>query len=199
MKKWVLTIALTVVAAGVLGGGLYYWWLITPPPMPQNADEAAALITSSRFKRLSPDRKLAYAAKIRQIGESLDDAEKKRLKDEYGDDPEIKAAMRELGEQFVIDMARSYAQAPPAQQRFILDTVIGMMEQQRLKREAKGDQPPTDDQLAKREERREQFVSDMASRAATGNPQHSAYIGGFLKGLQHRRQELGLPKWEPRD
>jgi len=197
VKKWILTSVLVLLACGVLSGGIYYWWLITPPPMPQTPDEAAALITSKRFKRLSDDRKMAYVSRIREMTWSIDGAERRRLREQYGDDPEVRAAMRDLGEKFVIDMARSYAEAPPAQKQVMLDMVIGLMEQDRARRAAKGDKPPTDEQLAKREEQRNEIVNHLADRAATGNPQHGAYVGGFLKGLQARRQQLGLPKWQP--
>ena len=197
MKKKILTGLLVVVACGVLSSGLYYWWLITPPPMPQTIDSAAALLKSERFQRLSDDRKLAYLSHIRSLYEMLNAEDRNRLGETYKDDNALRDAMRQVGEQFVVDRAREFALANPAQRQVLLDSFIGMMERRRAER-APRDEPLTEQEQQRRDERRDKMFDRMNNRSAKGNPQHQSYIGEFFKAVQYRRNEIGLPPFRPR-
>lgn len=200
LKTKILAGVLALIACGVLSGGLYYWWLITPPPMPTTVDEAAQLITDPRFKRLSDDRKLAYISHMRKLVDALDEQQRRAMRDQYRNDQEVRDAMRDIGETVMVDMAREFVKAPPLQKQIVLDTLIGRMEQEKAAGHGpwgKPDQPLTEEQQQRREQARQEMIKQMEQRAATGNPQHAAYVGQFIKSFMKRRDQLGLPPLEP--
>ena len=65
-RKRVLVGSLVTLAIAVLAGGAFLSWHLTPPAMPETPEEAALVMKSARFARLSKDQKQPYYDRIRE-------------------------------------------------------------------------------------------------------------------------------------
>ncbi len=191
MKRNILVLVLVLVASGVLGAGIYVTRLVTPPPMPQTIDDALAVIKSPRFTRLPVDRKLSYAERFRQLVRDLDEQQRRQLWEQFRQDEALRQAQRDLMQQMMIERARQFAMAGEAQRQQILDQFIGRMQAGRGRWGGRGDRERTPEEQQRRDQWRDRMMTSMQERAATGNPQHDAYVGEFFKAMRSRRAELG--------
>ncbi len=204
-KHWRLVV-LVLLAIASLAGGAWMVYQRTPPPMPNSVDEAMQIYKSDRFKRLPESRQSAYYARGRELFEELDQTERRRLREQYRDDPDARRVVRQAMMNFMFDRAKEFAAAEPDQRAVILDGVIAMQESGfgrrpggggrggpggRRGRESSGEESDAD-----REQRRERRRADARQRIQnmieTGNPQRQAYISEFFKALRERRNERGL-------
>ena len=207
VKKKVLVSLLALIAMGVLAGGVYATWLMTPPGMPTTPEEAAALIKSPRFQRLSAERKADYMERMRELMEGMTDDQRQALFEQYRGDREFFEARREVMTEMMNQRAREFAVADPATRLAILDETLQRLESARGfgrprgreggDRRERGERPEmTEEQRAemqqRREERMAQRVNEMQERAATGNPQDAALRTEFRNALRARAQQLGI-------
>lgn len=195
MKKWIFPSVLMVLAATVLAAGGYWVWLRTPPAMPQNMDQALALVQSPRFTRLSESRKDAYYEKIRELGEAMSPEDRRAMWDKVRDNDQLRDAAREVHTEAMMDRAKDFALADAATKTRILDQFIGMTEamRQNMPRPPQTGNGPREtrsdaDRAADRQRRKEW----MQNQITKGNPQKQAYMMEFMKAMSERRKQLGL-------
>lgn len=196
-KKIIGTSALAVVAAAVLTTGIYMVWLRIPPAMPENLDDAALVLSSSRFQRLPADRKLAYAERMRELAMDADEAERRAFWDQARGNEELRQEMRDIMREQLIQRARQYALATEAERDQMIFQMMAdfqqMRGQWRQNRENQNEQSPREEMTEKeraerRAERRERMVDSMEHTAATGNPQDQQLV---VEMFQSIRQKFG--------
>lgn len=190
-KKIIGTSLLSVVAAAVLAGGLYVVWLRIPPAMPQNLDEAAAVLASARFQRLTADRKLAYAERMRELAMEADEAQRQAFWDQARGNEELRQEMRDLMREQLIQTARRYALATEAERDQMLFEMMAQFQQMRgqwrSNRDDQSREELTDEEREQRRaERRDRMVNAMEETAATGNPQDQQLVVEMFQSIRQR-------------
>lgn len=196
-QKWQIGVLAVLGCASLCYGG-YRWWLTTPPPMPQTMEQAVAVFQDPRFANLSKQRQADYRRQSRQLYEELDTEAKKQWRDVIRDDPEAREAVRDAMREQMLDKAREFAVADEAERTKVLDQTINVMiaaetaaKFRSPRKEAKPEEL-TDEQRARRDERREAGRKRIQTLIENGDPQRQAYVGEFFKALQRRRIERGL-------
>ena len=101
--------AAIILGVGAISGGLWAASAFSTPGLPGTAEEALAVLGSSKFERMSADRKSAYAE---EAGRLLRDLPEESRRDMFRDEEQRKA-MWALMEQRMADMARAVARGEP--------------------------------------------------------------------------------------
>ena len=193
-KKVIGTSLLSVVAAAVLVTGLYIAWLRIPPAMPNNLDEAAAVLGSARFQRLTADRKLAYAERMRELAMQADEAQRQAFWEKARDDKELQQQVGDLMREQLVQRARLYALASESERDQMIFEMMAQFQQmsqqwRQQNQQGQGGQRPdmTDEERAKmREERRNEMVNSMEQTAATGNPQDQQLVVEMFQSIRDK-------------
>lgn len=217
-RKNTLATVLALLGIASLSAGGYYLWLRTPPSIPEDPEDVVALLQSPRFQRLPAERKAVYGEKVFDLMRQANDQQRHEIRQAMREDQSLRDATREMGMQMMVDRARQFASATPAERDAMLDQTIAMFGQMRGRRgggdrqqsgerdgqrdsqsgaNRSGSQQPdrelTEEEKKEREERRAQRRQDRMDRwqqrLATGNPQHQAMIGEFFSALRERRRQ----------
>ncbi|WP_432797016.1 hypothetical protein [Poriferisphaera sp. WC338] len=202
-KKIVMVILLVIVGAGVIGYGGYWAWQMTPPGMPSDLNEASAMMASSRFSRLSDDRKEQYFNRVREMMDGMDAEQRRGFWERNRQDKQFRDNMRDGMRMMMVNRAKDFAAADEMKRTMMLDEAINQMQamrQQWAGRGGGGNRPDpetmTEEQKAEMEKRRaekmERAQGMMQERAETGNPQESALMGEFRTAMKARMEERGI-------
>ena len=159
----------------------YYWWSHTAPPMPEDMEQARAVLASNRFANLPDERKDAYFDRIRELMAELPDDERRAVWQELRQDEQF----REARMRNIVRRAREFAMAPPDQKEAVLDRHMAeFMSRPRPPRRERGqDQPPDPERQA---ERRQQRRDHMTEQMNTGDPQDHAMISEYFRAMRER-------------
>jgi len=165
-----------VVTVGAIAGGLWAATAFSTPGMPDTAKEALAVLGTSKFERMSPDRRSAYAE---EAGRLLRDLPVEDRRDMFRDE-ERREAMRALMEQRMADIARMIARGempdfssmmPPRRERSDND-------ERRQRRAEMSDEERAD----QRDQFRERIRERINEMYQSGNPQTSELMGEMFRG-----------------
>lgn len=192
IKKKIGVSMLLLVAVGVLSGGAYYVWLTTPPPMPATMQEAADLLSSTRYQRLPDSRRYDYMQRATQLFENATPEQKKELANQLRKNAKENGLISKVVEDRINMEVRNYIRADDFERRIIIDRTIGLQmlaEARRAKRPAK---EMTPERQARVEKRKSAFAAMVEDRLEKGNPQQQSYVGEFVKAVMARRKEMGL-------
>lgn len=203
-RRMILVGLLMLVAVGVLSGGGYWWWLNTPPAMPQTADQAKSLLTSARFRQLSPERQEDYLERIRELLRDVPADERRALMRDLFRDEQTRETMFETMREQMVMRARRFAVADEAEQKLMINQMIVQMQAMRAMfgggrrggDDANETRPePTAEEQAEREQRRAERRQEMNRRveqeAATGNPQDTELVVSMMRAVRQEMQRRG--------
>lgn len=104
-KKRTVAISAAIVAACTLSAGAWFMWTNRLPDMPRTAAEALALINSSAFRSLDPDRQQQYLEEAERLFGELSPEDRRKLMGEEDN----RRAMRRLMERRMDETARRIA------------------------------------------------------------------------------------------
>ncbi len=217
-QKIALTVAIVVVAAGVLTGGIYYTWLITPPSPPKTAEEGLKMMGSARFQHMASYRKTAYVEQTQKLMSQLSNEQRRNLFRQMRTDENVRKAMGEAHMAMMTQEAVNFAKASPADRIKMLDAAITREEQMRQAwagRRPGG--PSTQPDQGRPGGRRDQagpggsrgpggpggpgrgdFRARMQQFVEHGNPQMAGLMREYRRAIHERRAQLGLPDHRPR-
>lgn len=191
MKKLLehkFTIALSVAALAILSGGGYWAWSHSPPPMPETIEEAEALVKTARFQNLSKDEKRIYNERFLEMFGTLDRDKRRELMATR----EMRDAGRDAFRQRMLDRAREFAMADPAQQDAMLAEDMARMAQWRGQRGPRPERTPedqlTEEQKQEREQRRQDRQNRMEDWINEGNGQDNNLMREYWRRFREYRQ-----------
>jgi hypothetical protein len=179
-KKLVVSAVAGAVALSALTGGVWAAMSSRAPGMPRTADDVLATLSSSKFDRLSNDRKSQYLDEARRIMRDMSEEDRAKLRE----DERARKAFEQMREEMFDEMARRFARgeqpqwpgAPREGERREGPTP----EQMRQWREREA--AMTDEERAERRERMRQMMnSRIDSQISSGNPQSGALRGEMMK------------------
>lgn len=195
-RRKVLTVGLAVAAAVCLAVGGYAAWLLSPPPLPRTLPEAVALAKSARYQRLDAPTRAQYLQRMQNLFQSSDPENRRAIWEQVRDDPEARQALGQMTEEMMGLRLQAFAKADAAGRRQILDEAIDQWEARRTQMANRpatrpaGERGPGPggpngaggDRMAR-----------MRERMQKGNPQQQALMREFMRAMQERRRERGLP------
>lgn len=192
MRKKVGIAALVAVAVLVLIGGVSAWWQMQPPAMPDDIDEALAVLQSSRYQRLPESRRQPYLERSRELFEGLDAEERRRVGERVRNDAELKRAVDEAMMDQMYARAREFVLASAEDRRRAVDTIIWMQELQRQRAANRGAAASDPEAEARRERRRAEAVSQIGRHLEQGNAHKQGHFMDMMKAISDRRRERGM-------
>lgn len=192
-KKWAVGGVAAMVAASALTGGLWAAMASRPPAMPRTVDDVLATMGSSKFSRLSSDRKSQYLDEARRLMRDMSDEDRAKLRE----DERARKAFEQMREEMFDEMARRFARGEPmpwaGQPREGERRQGPTPEQARQWRER--EEQMTDEERAERRERMRQMMnSRIDSQIASGNPQSGALRGEMMKRMGGAMRGRGGPR-----
>lgn len=187
--KIIKLVVLPLLAIAALAFGGYQAWLRTPPAMPETVDDVEQLLNSARYARLSNTDKRPYQERMNEMWGSLSKEDRKRLGESLQDNPDARQEAFEQGiRTFYTTMI--YQQDEAARNAF-LDMMIDQMESAEGRKNRKEQQASRNTPEGK--EREAERMRKMYDWLDKGDPQTMGYGSDFMKLLQQRREERGLP------
>lgn len=193
--------AATVVC--LTAGSVWAWWL-NPPAMPNDMNQAVDVLASGRYRRLDKDAQQRYLDRAGELFMNASPEDRQGLWQKFRDHPELRQAMREVGQQMMDRQVEQFAAATPEERAKILDAAIDR--QQAFMRRPpgstgagppgppgdgprtrpSGDRPPGPGWGGGSPAERRQRAAD---RQEKGNPQKQALRREFFEALRKRQQE----------
>lgn len=199
-RRWLVLLPIAIASIFI---GSYCTWLWTPPSLPENIDDALALVQSSRYQRLPDYRKREYLSHTRDLLQSISDADRASVVAATQNNPILREAFRDLRRTTMMARVHAYARLDPGQRVAILDAMIDRMGTSGRPRsghgrpdiasrrnDSAGARPDGSD--TNRATRRQRAQARIKTHIEQGNPQRSALIGEFFRALRARREERGL-------
>lgn len=183
VRRAMVGLTLTLVAAGAVGAGAYVTWLRTPPAMPDTVQEAMAVFASPRYTRLPEERRTAYIEHVRRLVERLPEGERRSMWRRLHDEPTTRDAADRAMQDMMVAQARAFATADETARVAMLDAFLARREL----RATTGEDGPSP-------QRRDEARRRMQHYVQYGDPQNQAYMQEFWKALRERRHELGLTR-----
>jgi hypothetical protein len=119
-RKITRVTVLALTAAVVLGGGAFTAWYLTPPALPTTIEEAVAVASSPRYKRLSDKQKQPYLDVVREQFGSLDREERRAM---IGRDEDTRDMARDAMRSMMRQYMKSYGAATYEQRQAMLQSM----------------------------------------------------------------------------
>ena len=190
-SKMINLVVLPLLAILALGFGGYQAWLRTPPAMPETVDEVDALLDSPRYVRLSNAEKRPYQERMNEMWGGLSKEDRKRLGEQLQDNPD---ARQDAFEQGIRTFYKTMiVQQDEAARTAFLDMMIDQMESAEGRQRRENEQASRNTPEGK--EREAEHMRRMYDWLDKGDPQTMGYGSDFMKLLQERREERGLPRF----
>lgn len=179
-RKTKLIIGGSILGVVVLVGGIWSYasWRGSEPPVPKSLAQAADVLTSSRFTRLSNEKQYAYYFRVKHM---LGDATREQRDRFHGQLGDRSFRMEEL-ELYLAVKAVEYAQAAnEADQQKVLNQVLT-----RLPRRRNPNRKLSFEEI----EAREAFIERIQERAEKDDPVYAEHVEAlFLAVTQAREAE----------
>lgn len=185
-------IALLVAAFIIFAGGITYTlWPTTLPPMPETMQDVKTLVESDAYARLTPEQRRPYVRRVSELTRTISRDERRSL--DLSD--QGRSAMRDAWRTQMLERARQFAVASPAEQeRMIQEELARRAQSGRNRGRPGGDASPGGnrpdrpqlteqeqaDRLAQTQSRIEQWVNE-------GSAQEMALVHEFMRRVRDRQ------------
>jgi uncharacterized membrane protein len=190
-RKKVIAVVLAVCALAILGIGGWQAWVRVPPEMPETVDQVEALFDSPRYQRLSDAEKRPYQERVNEMWGQLSKDERDRLRSFLDTNPDARQEAQDSMQQAMRTMYKTQIIGQDKAARdAAMDGFIAMGEAQRGNR---GAQDPNREKTAEELEREAEGRRRMWEMLDKGDPQNIGYMSEFMKLMQERREERGMP------
>lgn len=195
-QRKVLSISLAIAAVVSLAAGGYAAWLLSPPPLPRTLPEAVALAKSKRYQRLDAPTRAPYLQRMQTLLQSGDREERRVIWQQLRDDPEARQALRRMTQEMMGLRLQAFAKADAAGRKQILDEAIDQWEARRTQAASRAATRPVGERgpgPAGPGGAGGDRMARMRQRMQKGNPQLQALMHEFMRAMQERRRQRGLP------
>jgi hypothetical protein len=178
MLRWGVIAVAAVLALAAAG---FAAWYFTPPLLPENVEQAKAVLTSPRFERLNKADKQPYYDTIREQFGSLDRDERRRMMEE---DEKLRNAMGDAMKNTMEAWGRQWILASD-EERAAMEGLWGRG-RGNAERPPREDRPePTEEEKAERQSRGRERMNAFMSN---GSGQSSQIIGEFFYQRRQARE-----------
>ncbi|TVQ31355.1 MAG: hypothetical protein EA376_09595 [Phycisphaeraceae bacterium] len=183
-KKKIVACVCISAASLALFGGVFAAYATRTPPLPTTIDQAVAVMSSSAFDRLDPERRRQYAAEAQRLMSDLSWEERRELVS----NEQAREAMRAMREEMFDDMARRIARGEqPDFSQWGPRPGAGERRPPEGERRWNPQEMSDEDREAMRERMREAMDNRMNEQVSSGNAQSGGLRSEMMKrGMRNR-------------